>query len=188
MAKKQKSKTLSTYRKFKATDIGLKVGVFVAPIIPAVVVTGVNWEKWWGEANVSLPFGFACLLLTIASTVLGIMKSDTIIKKKDIGLFYLTFVFILIGVTCIFLASLFSQIGYMFLYTAAGLGTSAVEFVVDERIIQPRRDFYKKLVEDNALDPKSRRKLEKQRRAEEEAKQAEELAKSEKEDCEDDYK
>jgi len=180
MAKKQKSKTLSTYKKLKATDVGLKVGTFVLPIVPAVVLTGVKWDEWWGKANVSLPFGFACLLLTVVSAVLGIMKSDTIIKKKDIGLFYLTITFCLIGITCLFLASLFSQIGYMFLYTAAGLLASATGNIVDEKVIKPKRDFYKKLVEDNALDPKSRKKLEKQRRAEEEAKQAEELAKSEK--------
>ena len=120
MEKKKKGKTLTTYHKYKALKVGLDVSTFVLPIVPATVVTAVNWEEWFSKSSASLPFGFACLLLTVIAAIIGVLKSDVVFKKADIALYFIAGLFALIGLTSMFLASLFNESGYLWLYTASG--------------------------------------------------------------------
>ena len=174
--KKPKSKTVSTYKKLKAGKIALNVGTFLAPIVPATVVTIINWEEWFQKSSSSLPFGFASILITVVIAILGVLKSDTVFKKADIALYFLACLFACIGITCMFLASLFEQMGLMWVYTSAGLLGSGVCVTVNKKVIEPQIDFYKGLIADNCLDNKSKRKQERIERAQQEARrEAEEL-------------
>lgn len=169
MGKKPKSKTVSTYQKWVAGKYGLYAGTFACPTIPATIVTLINWEEWFGKSNISLPFGFACLLVTVIVAVLGVLKSDTVFKKADIALYYLSGMFMCIGLTCLFLASLFSQMGYLWLYTASGLLGSGVCITVEKKVFEPRIAEYKGLIDEFTLDNKARRKKARMERARAEA-------------------
>lgn len=170
MAKKQKSKTVSTYKKYKAAKYALFGGVVACPTVPATIVTLINWEEWFNKSSISLPFGFSMLLVTVIVAIVGVLNSDTVFKKADVALYYLAGIFMCIGLTCMFLASLFSQMGYLWLYTASGLLGSGVCSTAEKKVIQPKIDFYRKLIDENGLDRRSRRMQESIQIAKEEAK------------------
>lgn len=169
MEKKPKSTTLTTYKKYKALKYGLFAGTFICPVIPATVLTAINWQEWFNKTSVSLPFGFACLLVTVITAIVGVLKSDTVFKKADIALFYLAGIFVLIGLTCMFLASLFSQMGYLWLYTSSGLLGGGVCATVEKKVVEPLIGEYAELISEFALDKKSKRKQERMEKARKEA-------------------
>lgn len=181
MAKKFKSKTLSTYKKLKHGNRALKVGVIATPLLPASIITGINWNEWFAQSGFSLPLGLGSLLVTTLLAILCLVKSDTVIKKKDTALIFLACLFLCLGVTNLFLASLFTQLGYMFIYTACGLAGSFGEYEVSKRIMDPKIEEYKKLVEENCLDTKSQKRKERKEQA---LRDREELAKQEAENIE----
>lgn len=170
MAKEKKERTtLSTYKMLKSSQVGLKTIVLAAPFIPATVITGINWNEWFETCGASLPLGFASLMVTVFIALLGVLKSDTVLKKKDIALYYLCTLLVFLGATNLFLASLFSSLGWMFVFTAAGVLASAVTNTVNNRVLTPSVEFYKGLVEENQLDKKSQKRAQKKQKAQEEA-------------------
>ena len=174
--KTPKSKTVSTLRSLKAGKVGLFAGVLALPIAPATIITLINWEEWFIKTDKTLPFGFASLLLTVIVAVVGILKSDTVFKKVDIALYFLAGVLMCVGITCMFLSSLLTQMGYMWLATGSGLLASGVCSTVEKKVIEPNIEFYEVLVNDNQLDKKAKRRQDRFARAQAEAKrEAEEL-------------
>lgn len=169
MKKENKSQTLLKYEKYKRGKYYLYGGTFLCPVIPTVIVTGINWDEWFNKSGSSLPLGFATMLLTVILAIIGILKSGTIFKKTDIALYFLSGLFLCVGITNLFLSSLFSQVGYLWLYTGAGLFGSACCILAEKKLVEPKIEEYKKLVEDNGLDLKSREKAERKKLAEEEA-------------------
>ena len=171
--KKIKSKTVSTYKKWNAAKWGLFAGQFAAPVVPAAVMTAVNWEEWFAKSGHSLPLGFASLLVTVILAVVGLWKKNEIVEKSVSIVFYLSLLFFMIGVTCCFLASLFSQVGYMFMATGGGLLASGICDQVNKSIVNERVNEYRKLIDDNNLDYKAKHRQERidraRREAEEEA-------------------
>lgn len=155
--KKPKLKTISMYRRWSFGKYALFTGAFLCPVIPAAVVTGINWDEWFNNSSISLPFGFACLILTVIFAIFGILKSDVIFKKHDIALFVLGGFFACVGFTCLFLANLSAQIGYMWIYVSLGLLGSGVCVVVENKVFEPNIIMYKKLISENCLDVKSKR-------------------------------
>ena len=172
--KKPKSKTLSSYRGLKVGKVALYTGVFACPITPATIITLINWEEWFAKSDKSLPFGFASLLVTVVVAIVGAIKSDTVLKKVDIALYYLGGLLMCIGITCLFFASLLSQMGYMWLYTGAGVLASGACLTVEKKVVSPSLQFYKGLVEENFVDKKTRKKQEKIERAKKEAQELKE--------------
>lgn len=179
--KKPKSKTLSAYRGYQIARASLYGGIFALPLAPATIITLINWEEWFVDSNKTLPFGFASLLLTVIVAIVGVLNSGTVFKKVDIALYFLAGLLMCIGITCMFLASLFTQMGYMWLYTGAGILGSGICYTVEDKIIKPQITFYKGLIESNSLDNKTKRKLDRieraRREAEREAKELEERRK-----------
>lgn len=174
MGKKPKYKTVQSYNKWRNGKYALLAGTFASPIIPATVVTAINWNEWFSKSSLSLPFGFACLILAVVMAILGILKSNVVFKKADVALFCLAGFFAVIGLSCLFLASLFTQIGMMWLYVAGGLLGSGTCLAVEKYKIEPNVVYYKKLIEENCLDAKSKRQ---KAREEQARKDAEEDAK-----------
>lgn len=169
MTKKPKYKTVQMYHRWNAGKWALLSGTFACPILPATIVTLINWEEWFNKSSISLPFGFATLLLTVVLAILGVLKSDVVFKKADIALFCLSGFFMCIGLTCLFLASLFSQMGYMWLYVGSGLLGSGTCVVVEKKVFEPNIELYKKLIAENCLDAKSKRKAKKEEQARKDA-------------------
>lgn len=169
MGNKPQSKTVTSYKKYNAAKYALTAGAFVCPLVPASVVTAINWEEWFAKSSSSLPFGFACLLLTVITAIIGVLKSDVVLKKVDIALYFFGGVLILIGLTCIFLASLFTEMGWLWIYTASGVLGSGVCVTVNNKVIKPIIDDYKGLIDEFALDKKSQRKAQRLERARREA-------------------
>lgn len=173
MAKKPKLKTVQMYHRWNAGKYALFTGTFACPVIPASIVTAVNWDEWFGQASYSLPFGFSCALVAVIVAILGVLGSDTVIKKKDIMLVWIATLLALIGASCLFLANLLLQMGWMWIYTGGGLLGSAICVSVEKNVVEPNVKMYKDLIAKNCLDAKSKR----QRKREEQArKDAEEDA------------
>lgn len=167
--KKAKSKTLSTYRGLQAADISIGVGKYAMATIPAIVMTAVNWDEWFSNAGTSLPAGFSMLILSTVMSIIGISKRDEIMKKNVSGLFYIGLVFFCFGISFKFLSNICDQMGDMFLYTALGIFGGAVADQVDKTTVKPMKEEYAKLVEDNALDPRTKKKNERKALAKAEA-------------------
>ena len=167
--KKVKSKTISTYKKWNAARWGLFAGQFAAPLMPAAIMTAVNWEEWFAKSGTSLPLGFASLLVTVILAVLGLWKKNEIIEKTVSIVFYLALLFFMIGVTACFLASLFSNVGYMFMATGGGLLASGICDQVNKSAVNEKVKEYRQLIDDNNLDDKAKRRQERKDRARREA-------------------
>lgn len=169
MERKPKPKTIQMRDRWRAGKVALMAGTFVAPVTPATIVTIINWEEWFSKSSISLPFGFASLLVTVILAIVGVLKSDKVFKKADVALFVLAGFFACIGLVNLFLASLFSQIGYMWLYTSSGLLASGACVLTEEKVVEPNLQLYNKLIEENCLDAKSKRRKAKEEQARKDA-------------------
>jgi len=176
MAKKEKT-TLQTRNKYRLWKVGLYGGTILAPTIPASIHTGVMWGEWTKvTGGISLPFGFVCLLITVGASIIAILNSDTILKKKDIALLSIGLIFIMVGLTNMFLAKLFEMLGWLWIEAGGGLLASFTSYKVEQKKIEPQLVYYNGLVEEYGLDKKSAKKIKAKQQAEEEAR-----AKAEKE-------
>lgn len=177
-AKKEVS-TLTLRNRWRVAHYGMKVSTYLAPCIPASIVTGVHWDEWFkasGGGGWSLPFGFATLLIAILLSIALILKKDEEIMKKVSPIIYATIIVTLLGISFMFLANIGNVIGQMFMYTAAGLIASLGADQFDKLKAYPKYKEYQKLVTDFGLDKKAAAKLARRKKAREEA-----LAKAEKE-------
>ena len=165
MAKKELPKTVIAYRKWNAAKWGLYAGMFAAPVIPASIMTAINWNEWFAQSGVSLPLGFASLLVSTVLSIIGIWKKDDITNKAVSAVYYLALIFVCFGATFLFLANIFSQVGYMFLLTAGGLAVGGTSDQVNKSLVKPRVEEYKKLIEENALDERAKKKAERKAQA-----------------------
>lgn len=176
---KKERTTLQEYKKYKRIDRGLKAGVVVTPTIPAFVITGINWQNWFGKAGVALPLGLSAVLASTVIAIIAVLRSDTVFKKKDLILLTIGLVFAVLGIVNMFFASIAMQLAQINFSIALACVASFVEFKVDVKAIQPKVLEYQELVETYALDPKSAAKKE---RAEKAKAEAEAKAKKEAED------
>lgn len=167
--KKAKSKTLSTYRKLQGADISMSIGKYALATVPAVVMTAVNWDEWFTNAGASLPAGFSMLIVSTVLAIIGISKRDDIVKKNVSGLFYVGLVFLCFAISFKFLSNICNQMGDLFLLTSLGIFGGAVDDQVNKTVVKPAKEEYKKLVEDNLLDPRSKKRDERRKRAKAEA-------------------
>lgn len=161
----KKSKTLSAYRGWTALDYSLKASKYVAPLVPATVMTLVNWDEWFVKSGASLPFGFATLLIAVLLSVVAIAKKDKVVNEK---ISYIYFIGAILGVWAIsfmFLANIFSQIGQMVLWTALGVTAGATADEVDMLLAKPRRAEYKELIETHHLSASAKKRQERKERA-----------------------
>lgn len=168
--KAPKSKTLATYRKLQGADISMSIGKYLLATVPAIVMTAVNWDAWFANAGASLPAGFSMLIVSTVLAIIGISKKDDIVKKNVSGLFYIGLVFLCFAISFKFLSNICNQMGDLFLLTSLGIFGGAVDDQVDKTAVKPAKEEYRKLVEDNLLDPRSKKRDERKRLAREEAK------------------
>lgn len=168
--KKQKSKTVSTYNKWRATKVGLYVGKYLAPCVPASVITAVNWDEWFVNAGASLPMGFATLLISVIVTILAITKGDDLVNKNVSKIYYIAGVMSVWAISFMFLANILQSMGQMLLWTIAGILASGTCDQLNMKLVNPRISEYKALIDDNCLNSSARKRAERKARAEAEAK------------------
>lgn len=184
MKKERKPKTtLQTYKALKRTKLAMQIGTFVLPLVPMVVIGGINWNDWFANAGSSLPAGFTTMLIATLSAIATIVKNKELKEHGISPLIIGAITLILIGVSCKFLSSILNDLGTMFIAAGAGIVMSFVDETVEHKIVDGRIEEYAGYVRDNNLDPKQIRREEKRKAREEKAKkEAEELkAKYEKE-------
>lgn len=161
MAKKEKT-TLQTLKTYKRAEIGLNVGKYLMPLVPAVSITAVNWNEWFAKCDgISLPFGFTTLLIAIIGAMFGILKKDEILSKKLSGLVYLGLTFCIFGLAFMFLANVMAEMGKIFLFTGLSIFASMGVDQVDKSYVSKQVAFYQNLVDENGLDPKVEAKRQK---------------------------
>lgn len=165
MSKQPKLKTVQEYKKWNGAKWGLYAGMWASPVIPASIMTAINWDEWFAKSGVSLPFGFSMLLVSTLLAIVLIWKKDDIMNKAISAVFYLALLFACLGGTMLFLASLYTQVGYMFLLTAGGLVVSGVSDQINKTLVKPNVDYYKELIANNQLDAKSKRRAEREEQA-----------------------
>ena len=157
------------YNRWRVGKYALLAGTFVVPTLPATITTLINWEEWFNKSSASLPFGFATMIMTVIIAVVCVLKSDVVFKKADIALYYLSGLFMCIGFTCMFLASLFTQMGLMWCYIGAGLLGSGVCATVEKKVVEPNVEMYAQLIKENCLDAKSKKQKKKEEQARKDA-------------------
>lgn len=169
-----KSQTVSNYRKWIFAKNSLYIGKYAAPVVPAAIVTTINWDEWFAKSNSSLPLGFATLLISIFLTVFSITKKDKIVEKNVSPLFAIALILATWAVTFMFLGNLMNEMGTMLLYTCAGVIAGAASDEVYMKVATQRVKEYKNLVEKNNLSTASKKKAERKAKAEAEKKELEE--------------
>lgn len=166
MAKEKREKTtLQYYKSWKATKYALYGTKWVAPVVPAVVITGINWEEWFTNQGASLPSGLAMLLVSILTTILAMSKKDEIVEKKVSYMFYLAGILAIWGVAFMLLASIMDQMGMMLIYTCLGIIGGGVADQVNKGLVNDRLLEYKQLIDENCLDKKAIAKQERKEKA-----------------------
>lgn len=158
MAKKPKLRTVTLYHRWQAGSLGLKAGAVMAPLVPASIVTAINWDEWFANTSMTLPFGFASLMSATIIGVVSVIFSGEIVKRKDIILLILAGIFACLGIADLFLAKLIYKMGLMMIYTACGLVGSFGLILWDKIGVQPVVAQYKQLVDQNYLVKKSQKK------------------------------
>ena len=148
--------TIREYRKWKAIHLAAQAGVFVFPVIPAAIVTGINWNDWFANAGPSLPLGFITLVASVVMGVVGMIKKKELFGGAVTGVLYVALLFACVGMSFKFLASLCNEIANMVLYIAAGILCAAVGDQADKTLVEPMVEEYKGLIEANCLDTKSK--------------------------------
>jgi len=168
--------TLTMRNRYRGYKVGAYIGKYLAPVIPAAITTGINWDKWFQQSGTSLPMGFVTLLIAIIVSILAISKKDKLVETKVTPLIYVTLIMAIWGVAFMFLANICDQMGKLLLYTCIGLLASAASDQVDQVVIEPRLEEYNKLVDEFGLDKKA---VAKQQRREQAKKDKLEKAKRE---------
>ena len=166
MAKEKKEKTtLQYYKSWKATKYALYGTKWVAPVVPATIITGVNWEEWFNKQGATLPSGLAMLLISILLTILAMSKKDEVVEKKVSYMFYLAGILAIWGVAFMLLASIMDQMGMMLIFTCIGIVGGASADQVNKSLVNDRLLEYKQLIDENCLDPKSTEKAKRKEKA-----------------------
>lgn len=170
MAKKNKSKTKTSYNKWNTAKWSLYAGTYILPLTPAAIITGVNWEEWFTRENSwSIGLGFGMMLVTVLITIIGVAKRDKIMTEKVSSLYYLAAILACWAIVLMFLASIANQFGYMLLYTCFGLLGGATCDQIRKSKVDGEVEFYKQLLIDNGLIESERRRKERQELAKQEA-------------------
>lgn len=149
--------TIKTLRKYKAMKYGLKAGTYTACLIPFGAILGANWNEWFAaqdEGSISIGVGFGMLLVATISTIICVMKRDEDFMKKFSPLLYVAILCAMWAVSFMFLASIMSEMGTMFLYTAIGIASGGVIDEVDKVVVEERYQIMLKVAEDNGLTSK----------------------------------
>lgn len=167
---KKKKTTIQHYNSWKRLKYGLYAFQWTAPIIPATIITAINWQEWFKENN-SLPFGFVSLLVSVLLSILMIYKRDETAESKVSPIYSVAMIIAVWGVTFLLLGSLMNNMGVLFLATAGGCVGSGTANQVIQSKVQPMIDEYRKLIDENLLDKKAFEKEQRAIQAKEEAKQ-----------------
>lgn len=168
MAKaKTKSKTLATYKRYRALKWGLYSSVYALPLVPASVLTAINWDEWVAQTgnSWSLGLGFGSLLLSLLITILAVAKKDKFLKDLLSPVFYIALILGVWSVSFLLLSSILHNFGQMLLFTSLSLIVSGGADQVRTKLVEPQLSFYKDLVVTNKLNPKweEKRKLKEER-------------------------
>lgn len=175
--------TLQNYNSYKRLHRVMFYGKFALPIIPAIIVTGVNWDEWFTKQGVSMPFGIATMLIAILMAIYSYSKSENTANGNKVSpFFFIGIILSILACSFMLLASILNQMGLMFIYVVAGVfGAGAVD-QVDKTLIKERVSEYKELVETNELDNRIRKKNKaKQERKDKAIKEAQKLLEKERE-------
>lgn len=164
MAKREVS-TLGYYRRWKAAKVGLYAGKYALPLVPATVITAVNWDAWFVHTGWSLPLGFASLLISIIATIVAISKKDELVKEKVSGLFFIAAIMAIWAISFMFLANILQQMGQMLLWTVAGICAGGAADQVNMTLVDSRITEYKGYIEENTLSKSSQRRKARQEKA-----------------------
>lgn len=156
-----KSKTVSTYRKWKFLKYLLYTGTYAIPLAPACVMLINNWNEWFNNNEWSIGLGFGTLLLTVFITIYGVAKRDTIINEKVSSIYYLAFLVGLWAIVLMFLASIANQFGFMLLYTCFGLVGGGTCDQIKRSKVDKTVSFYKEIINEAGLDEREVKQNEK---------------------------
>lgn len=178
--------TLQTSKTLKRTHYAVYFGKFLVPVIPALIVTGVNWDEWFNKQGVSLPFGIATMLIAILIAIYSYSKSENQANGNKISpFFFIGAILSIFACSFLLLANILSQMGLMFIYVIAGIFGAGALDQVDKSIITSRMKEYNELVDKYDLDErklkKKQAKEERRKKAELEAQRKQELLRKEQE-------
>lgn len=149
--------TIKTLRKYKRIKYGMKAGTYASCLVPFGAILGTHWEEWFAkqdEGSISIGVGFGMLLVATISTIVCIMKRDEDFMKKFSPLLYVAILCAMWAVSFMFLSSIMTEAGTMFLYTAIGIASGGVIDQIDRVFVQERYDIMVKVAEDNGLTNK----------------------------------
>lgn len=155
--------TAQKFRFWRNVGYACKGVEFLSPLVPFSVMLGLNWENWFPKdagTGWSIGLGFGMLIVSTLLAVWQIVKKDDLMKEKLSFLFSVCVVFVLFGFSFKLLSSIMSEMGDMFLYVGCGLLGGAMSDQADRIAFKPRREFYRKLIEENGLSKVSARKQE----------------------------
>ena len=175
MARKARKEvtTVQHMRRWKASFVAMRVGMYACPAVPTAVVMGINWNDWFcttAEKGWSLGIGFAMLLGVFFAAVMAVAHKDEVLKNKLGPFLGLAIAFAVIGFACKLLAAIWNEIGNYFLYVALSLLGTFVLDMTSSKLAAPKVAFYKELCEENGLtSPSEKKKLAREQAAREAA-------------------
>ena len=172
--KPKRTKTQNRLAAWKFLDDFMEVSKYVVAELPALIMVLVKHQDWFPTKTqtVSVSMGLSMFCLTIFISVIAIAKKEEILKKVNlfiVAAFYL----IMIGITCLFLANILTDFGWLCVYTGAGMCIAVVEDVVDKVKVKERVNYWNGILSAAGLNIKENKQNAKKeadiRKAKEEA-------------------
>lgn len=173
---KKKMSTLHKRNWLKVGKFSLKGGAYAAPLVPVGIEVGINWNEWFvqSKSGIHVASGFIMLIISTLLTYFSIAKKKNLLKEVS-AFWNVAIIVICWAISLLFLSSILSDLGFMLLYIGFGLIASATMDEVEERVIEPKYEFYRGLVTEYKLDKREVRKEQKKQEKIDQAKVEAEL-------------
>ena len=153
--KPKRTKTQKKLTALKALD-GFMIGSkYVVAELPATIMVIVKHNDWFPTVTqtVSVSTGFSMFCITILVSLFCMARKEETYKKISPFLTAAIYL-IIIGVICLFMASILSDLGWLCLYTGVGMVVAVVEDMVEKNVVKEKIKYWSSVLASAGLDTK----------------------------------
>ena len=145
-------KKLTAWKFLRGFMIGSK---YIVAELPATIMVIVQHNDWFPTVSqtVSVSMGFSMFCITVLASVFCIAKKSETYEK--ISPFITAAIYLIIaGVIALFMANIMTDLGWLCVYTGAGMVVAVVEDTVEKRVVKKQVEHWEKVLTEAGLNVK----------------------------------
>ena len=171
----QTQKRLAGWKFLKGFMHGSKYVVAETPVTVMAIVEHNEWFNQSSTKAASVSTGLGMFIVTVIVTLWCIVNKEKTFKKIS-GFITAAIYLVVFGGICLFLQSIIFDLGWLCIYTGAGMILAVVEDTVERNAVQKKVDYWNGVLSDAGMNRKENEQKKKReadvRRAKAEAAQA----------------